>query len=193
MHLHPMLLSLIVLVSTGIPLGGQTHADDSDAESQSNVTQYLVELSEYNLEQAIPTGLGEDEVIDALLKGGAKPVETIRLTAMSETESMVQLGRRVALTTGTMTRNGVKTRQTTDMEIGTILRLKIKQHANGAIADIDYSTSRLDGDETNDSPPDVLTNTMQSTQVYVLGKARLLSTVGAGKLTGVLVTVREIP
>ncbi|WP_372722937.1 hypothetical protein [Novipirellula sp.] len=193
MILHPKLLSLLVVLTVNLPFGGQSHAEDSGGNSQPNTTQYLVELSEYKLEQSIPTGLGEGEVVDAILKSGTKPVETIRLTAMSETESMIQVGRRVALTTGTMTRGGVTTRQTKDIEIGTILRIQIKQHAKGAIADIDYSTSRLDGDRTDDSPSDVLTNTMQSTQIYGLGKTRLLSTVGAGKLTGVLITVSEIP
>lgn len=193
MNLHAKLLSLVVVLIVNLPFGGQTYAEDSGGDLQPNTTQYLVELSEYKLEQSIPTGLGEGEVVDAILKSGTKPVETIRLTAMSETESMVQVGRRVALTTGTMTRGGVTNRQTKDIEIGTILRIQIKQHAKGAIADIDYSTSRLDGDGTDDSPSDVLTNTMQSTQIYGLGKTRLLSTVGAGKLTGVLITVSEIP
>ncbi|EMI21506.1 secreted protein [Rhodopirellula maiorica SM1] len=193
MNLHPTLLSLLVLLTASLPFGGQTRADDSGVDSEPNATQYFVELAEYKLEQSIPTGLAEDEVIASILKSGTKPVETIRLTAMSETESMVQIGRRVALTTGTMTRSGVTTRQTQEMEIGTMLRLKIKEHTKGAIADIDYTTSRLDGDGANDTPPDVVTNTIQSTQFYGLGKTRLLSTVGASKLTGVLVTVHELP
>ena len=99
----------------------------------------------------------------------------------------------MAVTTASMTRGDATTRQTKEIEIGTILKLRIKPLAKGAIAEIDYSTNRVDGDGTEDSPPDVLTNTMQSTQIYVLGKTRLLSTMGTGNLTGVVVTIREMP
>tara|TARA_R110002049_G_scaffold27283_3_gene93850 strand:- start:670 stop:1419 length:750 start_codon:yes stop_codon:yes gene_type:complete len=190
---HTMLLSLFVVLASSIPFAGRTQADDSSADSRSNATQYLVELSEYKLEQSIPTGLSEDQVIDAMLKAGTKPVETIRLTAVSDTESVAKIGRRVALAPGTITQNGVMSRQVKDVEIGTMLSITIKHHVKGAIADIAYTTSRFDGDGTDGSSPDVLTNTTQSSQVYSIGKPRLLSTVGVGELTGVLVIVREIP
>jgi predicted RecA/RadA family phage recombinase len=189
---HILIVPLFLLAAI-VHVHGNARANEANAETQQNTTQYLIELSEYELEQAIPVGLGEAEVIDAIRSSGAKPVETIRLTALSDTESMVQFGKRMAVTTASITRGDAITRQTKEIEIGTILRLRIKPHAKGAIADIDYSTNRVDGEGTDDSPPDVLTNTMQSTQVYVLGKSRLLSTMGIGKLTGVIVIVREIP
>lgn len=190
--LKTLIVPLFLLASI-IHVHENAPASEADAEPQQDTTQYLIELSEYELKQAIPVGLGEAETIDAILGSDAKPIETIRLTAMSDTESMVQFGKRVAVTTASMTRGDAVTRQTKEIEIGTILRLLIKPHAKGAVADIDYSTSRIDGEGTEDSPPDILTNTMQSSQVYVLGKSRLLSTTGVGKLTGVIVTVREIP
>jgi len=189
MKLHPIIFPSLFLLVGVLPGNGDANA----AEAAVETTQYLVELAEYKLDQAIPIGLGEAEVIDAILSSGVKPVETIRLTALSNTDSMVQFGKRIAVTTASMTRGDATTRQTKEIEIGTILSLRIKPLAKGAIAEIDYSTNRVDGDGTEDSPPDVLTNTMQSTQIYVLGKTRLLSTMGTGNLTGVVVTIREIP
>jgi len=46
---------------------------------------------------------------------------------------------------------------------------------------------------TDDSPPDLLTNTVQSTQIYVLGQQRLLSTSSAGEAPCIVVSIRRIP
>ncbi|TWT66632.1 hypothetical protein [Allorhodopirellula solitaria] len=183
---------VILALASVIGTGRDTFADDTDTKPATNTTQYLIELSEYELEDPIPVGLDEAEVVNTILRAGIQPVETIRLTAVPETEGMVQVGKRISVTTDTMTRGDTTTRRYEELEIGTILRLTMMPHDDGAYAHISYSTSRVDGDPSGDTPPNVLTNTVQSTQVYVLGRPRLLTTVGAGKSTGILVTVRDI-
>lgn len=188
-------LNLIVAVLSLVCLScatGDILAEDAGTKTEADSVQYLIELSEYELEKPIPIGLDERSVVNAILRAGIKPVETIRLTAMSASDSMVQVGKRISVTTDTMTRGDTTTRRFEALEIGTILRLEIEPHHDGAVANISYTTSRVDGDPSGDSPPNVLTNTVQSTQVYVLGRPRLLTTVGAGSITGILVTVRDI-
>ncbi len=184
-----MFASLVALASS---VFAYANADEPEAEPRVDTTQYLVELTEYSLDKAVSIGLSEPELIVAIRDANAKPVETIRMTAMAEAESFVQLGRRITVTTGTVKNGNTASRQTTDVEIGTILRIRVKPNANEAIANIDYTTSRVEGDATDEQAPDILTNTTQSTQLYTLGKPRLLSMIDSGKRTAIIVTLREM-
>ncbi|MCO8121888.1 hypothetical protein NHH03_09085 [Stieleria sp. TO1_6] len=193
MKLHSILLALL-FTSTGIATAAENVMAEKVGTPKPMVkTQYLVELSEYELEQAVPVAISESEIIDVIRRSKSKPLETVRMTAVEETDSMVQNGRRVTVTTGKVTHGNTTSRSTEQLEVGTMLRVKIVPHAKGALADVSYATSRLDGNGTDVSPPDVLTKTIESTQIYVLGKERLLSSMSADKFTCVLISVSEIP
>ena len=203
---HPSLIVLFVALTSLIIADRNVRAEEADTPTSEDAKQYLVELSEYELDQAIPTGLNEAETIEKIYQSGGKPVETIRLTAMAESKSMVQYGTNVTMTTAKTYQGNSTSRQSTarqtgsrqatsrknkDVNVGIILRLSIRHHAKGVVADVNYATTRIDGAGTDDSFPDVLTNSLQATQVYALGKPRLLTTVGSSKTTAVVVTVRE--
>ncbi len=192
MKYSQLLLATLVVLSSAVVVDGKLYAEESEPEGSRQSTQYLVELSEFKLEGPIPLNLDESEVVETIFAAGTKPVETIRLTATAETESFVQTGRRSAVVTAKMTQGGTTTNQTEYEEVGAILRVRIKPTAQGAIANIDYSTNRIDSSGTDNLPPDILTSTTQSVLLYSFGKPRLLSTVGSEELIGIIVTVREI-
>ena len=201
MKLHPSLIVLFVALTSLIIADRNVRAEEADTTTSEDAKQYLVELSEYKLDQAIPTGLNEAETIEKIYQSGGKPVETVRLTAMAESKSMVQYGTNVTMTTAKTYQGNSTSRQSTarqtgsrknkNVNVGIVLRLSIRHHAKGVVADVNYATTRIDGGGTDDSFPDVLTNSLQATQVYALGKPRLLTTVGSSKTTAVVVTVRE--
>jgi hypothetical protein len=161
-----------------VAFGGISPADEHATKSRPK-TQYLIALSEYQLEMAAPHGLNESEILDQIRSSKAIPVATIQCTAVADTESSVQFGKQVA---------GTTSRQT-NLRIGTMLQIHITSHERGAIADISYEASRLD----DDSPSDVLTTTVQSTQIYEFGKDRLLVASTLGSSCHIVVAVREIP
>ncbi|PHQ34427.1 hypothetical protein [Rhodopirellula bahusiensis] len=185
------LASLFVLIGI-VPHNRVASADEATKQPQPDATQCCVELSEFELEEPIAIELDESEVIQAILQSGAKPVKTIRLTAMPNTPCHVQKGRQIAVVTSTMTRGDVTTRQTKEVEIGTTLRFQFADHPEGFLANIDYATARVAGDEKSDSAPDILSSSIQTTQVFVPGKMRLISTIGSEQLTAVVVTIHEI-
>lgn len=193
MKLHAILLSLLV-ASMGV-VNGDEHKKSGKAGEPKRVfkTQYMLTLAEYELEEAIPLGLSEAEVLELIRKSKASPVGTIRMSAVEDTESMVQFGRRVAITTGQVSIGRGTSRRTEFMETGTIVSVRIAPHAKGAIADVDFSASRLDGDGSDDTPPEVVTTTAQATQIYAMGKERLLASTSLGDKTCIVITVREIP
>ena len=189
-----LIFSLLLFVFTSI-----AHADekagtvDVDNAVQKNTTQYFIALSEYQLKKAIPIGISEAEILETIRNSEAIPIETVQVTAVSETECLAKFGRRASVTTGKTTNGKAVSRQTEFMEIGTIFRVNIDSHPKGAIANIDYTTSRLDGEGTDGSPPDVATTTVQSTQILALGEERLLSVSGTSTPTCIVVFVKEIP
>ncbi len=172
MNLLPAILALLV-ASAGI-----VQADEHTAKPKHQ-TQYLIALSEFQLEIAVPHGLSESEILAKIRDSKAVAVATIQCTAVADTESSVQFGMQVAGDTSGQARP----------RIGTMLQVHITSHAKGAIADISYEATRLD----DDSPSDVRTTTVQSTQIYELGKDRLLVASTLGSSCHIVVTVREIP
>jgi hypothetical protein len=191
--MKPLSMALVLLVVfSSIAQCEERTKDDASAASPSR-TQFLVTLSEYHLEGSIPVKASEAEILDIMRGAGAIPVETVRMTATLDTESMVQFGKRVTVTTGSVTRGPTTSRQTQSMEIGTILQVRIESNGDGVIAEVDYSTSRLSGSGTDDSPPDVLTTTVKATQIYELGKQRLLTTSSTGDAPCIIVSIQHMP
>ncbi|KAA5543223.1 hypothetical protein FYK55_13180 [Roseiconus nitratireducens] len=187
------LIVVLLACTAGVARCEETAKTDDAATATPFGTQFLVTLAEYHLEEPIPVDATEVEILDSVRDSGAVPVESVRMTATEDTESMAHFGQRVTVTTGKVIRGPVTSKQTESIEIGTMLRVRVASHAKGALAEIDYSTSRLNGAGTDDSPPDVVTNTVQATQLYVLGKQRLLSTSSTGKAPCIVVSIQRIP
>lgn len=172
------------------------HAD-AGSPAPTKTTQYLIGLSEYELEQAVPMGLSETEIVSMICDSKITPVRTVRMTAVEGVESIVNFGRRVTVAAGEVVdgRNiSVRTvsHRTENLDIGTILNVRIVPHDDGAMANISYSTTHLDSRVKNGSQPDVLTGTVETTQIYTLGKERVLSVTSSDTFTCILVSVSEL-
>ena len=189
----PSMTLVFLLLTAGIAHCQESSKKGNGDKGASIQTQFMVTLAEYHLEKQIPVDATEAEILKIIRSAGTAPFETIRMTASENTESMVNFGKSITVTTGRISRGPTTTRQTETMQIGTILNARIAEHANGAIAEIDYTTSRLNGEGTEDSPPDLDTNTAQATQIYAIGEPRLLSTWGTDKVTCIVVTIQRIP
>ncbi|SMP60882.1 hypothetical protein SAMN06265222_10712 [Neorhodopirellula lusitana] len=189
MNRYLIFIVLLVALLNSVHAGND---GDADTTVQPPPEQFLVELSEYEIDNALPVGLIEAEVLDLIRTSGGIPVETVRITAISDTQSFCKFGRRATATVGTITHGNTTSHRTKEVELGLVLRITLSARTDGAVADIDYSTSRMAQAGTADSPPDVLTNSMQATQHYSFGERRLLSTRGGDKTTCVVVTVSKI-
>ena len=185
--------SLLLVLFSGIGQCKENPKAGDDGTASPAPTQFLVTLSEYHLEKSIPVDADEAKILEIVRESGASPYETVRMTAAADTESMVNFGRQITVTTGKVARGPITSRETQTVQIGTILQVRIASHGDGAMAEISYTTSRLDGNGTDDSTPDVLTNTVQATQIYVLGEQRLLSTSSVGKAPCIVVSIQQIP
>ena len=187
--LFTAMIGFASVISGGVSLD----AAEPQAPPLPTEVQYLITFAEYQLDMTIPLDASESEIIDKIRSSKSAPLETIRTTAMANTDTMVQFGRRVAVIDGTMSRGTVVARQTRDIEVGSILQVRIASHPKGAIADINYSTSRLADNGTDNSPPDVVNNKVQSSQILAIGEDRILSTSSSTKTHCIVVSVQTIP
>lgn len=176
-----------------LAVAASAEKDSNESSSPRDREQYMVTLFEYRLVDKLPPTASEGEILDKVLDANLEPSETLRILATSGTETMANFGRRVNLAMGTVSSNrGVAQRMET-VEVGTILRLKIDSHPKGAIADIDYSNSRVADKEDGGVLPMVITHSVQSTHIYDLKNPRLLScqTIGEGSCIIMLVKAVE--
>ncbi len=96
-----------------LALGAIESTFAQESTNSANVSEipasYIVQLTEYRLNQPINPSQSAAKILEMVsandgdLKG--EIVETIRLSALSDTESMVQFGRRVNVTVGKATTN----------------------------------------------------------------------------------------
>ena len=193
MKLATILVPVLLSVIGNVMADEKPSGESKDPQATRSQTQYLATVAEYHLDQPFAITATEREIADYIRDQKVEPVETVRLTVMSDAYSHVQFGKRVTVTTGKIVNRDVVTRQTETIETGTILDIRIEQHARGAIANLEYTSSRLEGDGGEDSPPDMTTTTVQSTQVFELGKPRLVGARSANEKSYVMATISELP
>jgi len=187
-----MLCLTLVLLFRGAAIadeGQRPAADDAPASPE----RYMVTFSAYRLDEAISADATEDEIVAFIKREDIKPHDTIRLSAISDMESMAQFGRRVSVTAGRSVGPTGTTRQIQLVEVGASLRLTVTQHENGALAKIRYESTRHIGEGTEESPPDLATTNITTTQILEFGKPRLVGASSADGASWILVTVTKRP
>jgi hypothetical protein len=159
-------------------------------QSQTEVPeQYLITLSQYRLEGLDTSHLTADDVAAAIKTQKASPVETVMLTAVAGGESMVQFGRSVTVTTGTVANRDVTSRQTQQREVGSLLRLIPSTEGQKVGLQLTFESSRQAGEGTDDSPPDIVTISIKISQLFDLGKPTLIGGTTTGESSYVFLTV----
>ena len=118
-------------------------------------------------------------------------IQTLRLSAIDGQDATAKFGRRVTVTTGKTTSDRGVTRHTQFLDIGTMIQLSGIVKENTCSIAISYEASRLDGEGTDDSPPDVVNSRLTGTYVADLGKPILLGGTNEGMTTFLVLTVER--
>ena len=155
---------------------------------------YVVQLTEFRLNQTLDPSLSAAQILELVSKkdnnAGYEAIETIRLSTLSGTESMVQFGRRVNITVGkTVTRGGETARNVQALDVGTIVRVTATPESGSVSLKLAYETSRLDGNGDEDTPPELTKTQINTTQLLELGQPRLVGSSTSAPVSVVVVTV----
>lgn len=182
--------SIVLSLALLIPIGGIAVADEKPEPSQ-----FLVTVLEYHLPEMVSATASERDILALIGERDIAPVQTLRLTALESTRSMVQFGKRVSVQVGEVTNRNVTSRQTKPIDIGTILRVEIAARSQGPIIEVSYSSSYLDGEGTAgssqdaESPQDVVTVSAESAHRFEIGQPRLIASTTLGESSFLFVTV----
>ena len=170
---------------------------------QENPTEQLrpeaftVRVTEFELKSSAGDRVSNSEILKKLTdldnRSEVVEIQTLRLSAIDGQEAMVQFGRRVTITTGSTTpgRGFPTTRQTQFLDIGTLLRVSGIMHGNKCQIAVAHEVSRLVGEGTEDSPPDMVNSTINGTYVATLGEPILLGGINEGKTNFLVLTVER--
>jgi len=159
---------------------------------------YVVELSEYEWREPLAAGLGADEILALVLKADARPQpdlrETIRLTTLAGTESVVSFGRRSSVTVGrTATGRGEVMKNMQVVEFGTQVKLTAVPQDQRVRLTLHFESSRQLPATTDDSPPDVSTTEVSTTLTLDPGKPALVSSFGGNRSSVLVVMLKPQP
>ncbi|TWT79689.1 hypothetical protein CA13_10950 [Planctomycetes bacterium CA13] len=158
--------------------------------SQHELPQrYFVSLAEYRFKDFNPAKVTAEKIQNAISSENASHVETVMLSAVAGFKSMVQFGRSVTVTTGRVSNRDVMTRQTQQQEIGTILEVTVSPEDQSVVADLSFSSSRIVGEGTDDSPPEFATTTIKTTQLMDIGKPTLVGASTVDKSSYIFLTI----
>lgn len=170
------------------------HANETLSNPTTDHLRFMVTLSEYQLEDSVPVSASEADILGLIQKSNVQPTETIRLSVINDVEGMVQFGKRVTVTVGkTVNTRDVTSRQTQHVQVGTLLKLTLSMAGESVIAQVAFESSRLQGEGTDDSPPDMVSATISTTQILELGKPRLMGSTSSGQTSFVFMTVTRLP
>ncbi|TVS09394.1 MAG: hypothetical protein EA424_27235 [Planctomycetaceae bacterium] len=196
-------LQLALIVCLGH--SAQAQDDPKPAAALPNAStggeSYLVQLSEFRIKDSSHAGWSTDEIVKRFERreedGAVEIVETIRLSALSGHESMVQVGRQARITVGVISTPGRgSTRQMESHNIGTLVSLTAEPADGKVLLRLSYSSSRFEGTGTDESPPDIVTFQSDATLLLEAGKPTLVGGSSASETSYLMVSVdqvRQIP
>lgn len=164
-----------------ISLSPAQASDSSEAEpARVSAAQpsFIVQVTEYRLDQPLDPSVSSAAVLEMLAKpadqSGYEVATSQRISVYNETESLVQVGQTVSVPTGsTQTGRGLS-RTMEQVEIGVVTKAKVAARDDGILIQLDYSSSKIDGDLSADQLPRILQTVVQTTRTVELGKRVLL-------------------
>ncbi len=184
--------TLILFAASVLTLNAIASDENANAVAKP-FERYLVTLSEYQLEGAASPKLSDSDIFAMITTQKLTPIETIRVSTISGFEGMAQFGKQVTVTTGKTTNRESTMRQTRQVPIGTVLRVTAKSEGSEVMMNIQFESSRLDGEGTDDSPPDIVTNRISTSQLFSLEKPTMVGGTSADKSFYAIVTVLKLP
>jgi len=157
---------------------------------------YVVQLTEYRLDQPLRPSQSAVDILAMVSanEGDTKGniVETIRLSALGGTESMVQFGRRANVTVGKSTTNrGETVRNMQAIDVGTIVKVTIVPRNDQVAMTLTFESSRIGSDAGEDTPPSINKTQINTTQLLDLGKPNLVGSSTTSSSSVIVVTVNQ--
>jgi hypothetical protein len=178
-------------------LGDGPRAVDGGASTLTS-RPYLIEVIEFQIDASDGADLSPDQLVQTYLQmkddGLLRRVEKARFFATLQKASHVNFGKQIALTTGSTSAEPGRpvARQVRQFETGTTVEAMVDSVSDGQVSmQIVYRSTRLEGNETADSLPEIQSISMEATLVMELGKTQLLGGTSADPNVYVLITVSE--
>lgn len=183
--------------------------DDADGPAAPSVTtkSYVIELTKFRVKDSSIDQRSTDDIVKVFNRAkdneeidDVEIVETIRLTAVSGHQSMVQVGRVVAVTVGAVHRPGQPpVRNMQSQSIGTVVTATIvpDQTPNDSgdgkvLLNLRYEASHHEGDGGDDSPPDTVSLQSEVKLAAELGKTVFVAGTSAERSSYLVVSVNEL-
>lgn len=152
--------------------------------------RYLITLAQYQLKDLSTVDQTSNGILAAIKAQKASPFETVILLATAGYESRVNFGRRIRVTTGkTTTHSGGVVRNTQEIDVGAILVVTLLPDDDKVKAELSFKSTRLDGEGTDDSPPELTTTSIESSQIFEVGKPTLIAASTEGASNFVFLTI----
>ncbi len=197
-----LLAGLLLSVASGPFAVGQDDLKGRRAPSGGASTAtsrpYLIEVIEFQIDASDGADLSPEQLVESYPQmksdGLLKRAETIRFHASVKKASFVNFGKQIALTTGATLAGPDRpvARQVKQFEIGTTAEVMLDSADKGqASLQVVYRSSRVAGEGTDDTPPEILSISMEASLVLELGKTKLLGGTSADPNVYVLITVSE--
>lgn len=122
--------------------------------------------------------------------GKVEMIETIRLSALEGLQAMAQFGRQAAVTTGTAQgMPGRTVRNIQMMQVGTMVRVTAAQQEGKVLLELSYEASRLGEPRNEDTPPDIISVTCNTTLAVSPGQTVLAGGMSSNQSTFLLVSI----
>ena len=158
---------------------------------------YIVEFTEFQLKGPPNTKLNAHDLVRVLeeekTSDNVKFVETVRLSVLTNHESLVQFGKAVTVTVGAVLSASGRARNTQTRQVGTIARVTASHQNGHVLLKLMYEAARHNGQGTDDSPPDVTTSKFETTLLLKPGIPALVGGTSAEPSSYLLVTLSQQP
>lgn len=186
------------IIFVSLIIAGASSAQDASTSpgEAGKPSSYVVQLTEFRLNQTLDPSLTAVQILELISRANDNadcvPIETIRLSTLSGTESMVQFGRRANVTVGkTVTRGGETARSIQVVDVGTIVRVTATPESGAVSLKLTYESSRLDGNGDEDTPPELIRTQISTIQMLELGQPRLVGSSSSASTSMIVVTITE--
>lgn len=155
---------------------------------------YQVDVIEFALKDKADADLETAKLLELLKTKSDKIqlIESTRMTAISGARCTASFGKSVSVTMG-VTKSAVgSTRNTAQIQIGTMVQLSPMNNSNGtATVTLSYEAARLNEAKQEDTMPDIVKVTVNSELILKLGTPTLVAGSTNGGSSYIAITIRE--
>lgn len=157
---------------------------------------YQVDVIEFALKDKADADLESAKLLDLLKAKSDKiqRIESTRMTAISGSKCGASFGRSASVTMG-VTKSAIgSTRNTAQVQVGTMVQLTPTNNADGtATVVLSYEAARLKDAEQEDATPDLVKVTVSAELMLKLGKPTLVAGSTNAESSYLAITIKEAP